>query len=706
MQFYNRLTGQTQKNIPDYLLMGQWQLLPESTERETITVNGVPVSSRSTLYISPDATRCFRVHLRGDATSERIFPSWQIPSDLLLDSLQHFNDVLNRLSGQSEFWKKWVNTLPLVNDIEENVSPQLLEQLLGKHIGHLEEICHRPRTYLKMETDRLPISRAQRISPHATDFLAAHTEDWEKRTFRSIRPKRILCLIREDLLDIYENRVTVRLIEHLLEYLQQRINDVETLQRELEQADDFSRDIDRVYWRNRNRICSLWGEQFQAETALKTAEETLKLLRQLQYKLRGLLDTELYRAIPQQAKVGSTLKRTNILINDQHYRYVDRLWHTWTPWKRGHTQTPHQLIETYQKGFKGFEAFCFLVVSRALTGNGTADDRGLGFDFNSLHDSNQKTSIKFNSTRGSITLEQYSDGVLLLEANEIRPLKLIPLMLPLTATDDVNDINIACEKLSVIFSNDTNDIRVVLYLGTGEEQQELLRQKVSSFENSYNVKGQLALVPISPLDIFSIERIAHVIQWWFYNQYCQIYPFTVEEKIPKILLCENSWLLQDGKQTILQKPPQQEEQDNFNKNLSILIRQTESRGRQARGDLNDLKRLSHFSHEAKNRFKPLLACPTCYQETNTLEVLDDKCFRCFCQATSCSTEWGTRTCNNCEQRYPYIQLAGSDIYDLSKALQTEPVERIFGRNILALPHINDKNEQSFICLACRSIPKS
>lgn len=701
MQFYNRLTGQTQKNIPDYLLMGQWQLLPESTERETATVNGVPVSSRSTLYISPDATRCFRVHLRGNATSERVFPSWQIPSDLLLNSLHHFDDVLNRLSGQSEFWEKWVNTLPLVNDIEENVSPQLLEQLLEKHIGHLEEICHRPRTYLKMETDRLPISRAQRISPHATDFLAAHTEDWEKRTFRSIRPKRILCLIREDLLDIYENRVTVRLIEHLLEYLQQRINDVETLQRELEQADDFSRDIDRVYWRNRNRICSLWGEQFQAETALKTAEETLKLLRQLQYKLRGLLDTELYRAIPQQAKVGSTLKRTNILVNDQHYRYVDRLWNAWDPWKRGHTQTPHQLIETYQKGFKGFAAFCFLVVSRALTGNGTTDDRGLGFEFDSLHNSDQKISIKFNSTRSSITLEQHSDGVLLLEANEIRPLKLVPLMLPLTATDDVNDINTACEELSAICSNDANVITVILYLGTGDERQELLRQKVSSFENSYNVKGQLALVPISPLDIFSIERIAHVIQWWFCNQYCQIYPFTVEEKIPETLLRESSWLLQDGKQTILHKPPQQEEQDTFNKNLSILIRQTESRGRQARGDLDELKRLSHFSHEAKDRFKPLLACPTCYQGAKTFKELDGQCFRCDCQDNKdCGTNWGVRICNQCNQRYPYIQLSDSNIHILAHEVQTGLIERVFGRNALASPCINNRNESSFVCPDC------
>jgi hypothetical protein len=170
-----------------------------------------------------------------ESRKEQSFPDWQIPSDLLLESLGFFAgtlDKLDKLSGN--LWEKWVNTSPLVHDIGKTIRPQQLEELLERHIGHIEEICHRPRTYLKMETDRLPVSRVQRISPHATEFLSAHTEDWEKRTFRNVRPKRVLCLIREDLLDIYENKVTARLIDHLLEYLQKRIIEVKALQRELE----------------------------------------------------------------------------------------------------------------------------------------------------------------------------------------------------------------------------------------------------------------------------------------------------------------------------------------------------------------------------------------------------------------------------------------------------------------------------------------
>jgi hypothetical protein len=146
---------------------------------------------------------------------------------------------------------------------------------------------------------------------------------------------------------------------------------------------------------------------------LERTVKTLKLLKQLQYKLRGLLDTELYRAIPKQATVGNTLKRTNIPIDDRHYRYVDRLWQAWMPWKRGHTKTPQQIFETYKQGFKGFEAFCLLLVSRALTGNGTTNDLGLEFEADDLLCLQPDGSIQFHSRRGSITLSWQHDGTIL-----------------------------------------------------------------------------------------------------------------------------------------------------------------------------------------------------------------------------------------------------------------------------------------------------
>jgi hypothetical protein len=85
-----------------------------------------------------------------ESRKEQSFPDWQISSDLLLESLGFFAgslDKLDQLSGN--LWEKWVNTSPLVHDIGKTIRPQRLEELLEKHIGHIEEICCRG--------DKLPI---------------------------------------------------------------------------------------------------------------------------------------------------------------------------------------------------------------------------------------------------------------------------------------------------------------------------------------------------------------------------------------------------------------------------------------------------------------------------------------------------------------------------------------------------------------------
>ena len=679
--------------MPDRLALGQWQII---TEAEDITVNAISILKQPKLYIFPDTKKCCSIRLPNGDIKEKYFPNWQIPSDLLLESLSFYASRLAQISDNS--WKEWVNISPLVHDIGETIRIQPLEELIQKYIGHIEEICHRPRTYLKMETDRLPISRVQRISPHATEFLSAHTEDWEKRTFRNIRPKRVLCLIQEDMLDIYENKVTARLIDRLLEYLQKRIVEVRILQQELDQADDFSKDIQKVYWRNRNRICSLWGEQFQSETALKITEETLKILNQLQYKLRGLLDTELYRAIPKQATVGNTLNRTNILINDPHYRYIDRLWQAWMPWKRRQIQTPQQIFETYQQSFKGFEAFCLLLISRALTGNGTTDDRGLGFEASPCFPLSD--FIHFNSLKGDITLKLEPDGAIILEADGIQPLKLIPLMLPLTATEDATIINSILDEFRSSCSIKHNGSVIILYPGTEDERKKLsklLQQQTNSLGNDYSAKEKtLPILPVSPLDILSVERIARAVQWWLYTEYCQIYPFIIQAKIPDLLLEQNSWIVREGRDYKLLRSPRLEEQATFNKHLSNLITETESRGARARVELIELQDLKNFSTQIQDKLNPLLTCPTCDKKSDNFNNLDRQCFRCNCN--SCETEWGKRICIKCSGHYPYIQLSDFNILNQLNEQAIGWVDRVLGRNTLAIPSLHETKK--FVCPQC------
>lgn len=699
MQFWNRINKQTSTTLPNHLLLGQWQIL---TETESTIINTVQILPQSRVYIFPDTTKRWSLRLSHENRQGRTFPSWQIPSDLLIETIPFFEQKRQDLKSQSKSWDDWVSVPPLVPHIRDTIRPQPLEELIQKHLGHIEEICHHPRTYLKMESDRLPISRAQRISPHATEFLASHTEDWEKRTIRKVRPKRVLCLIREDLLDIYENRVTVRLIDHLLEYLQKRIWEVQALQKELEQIDDFSSETRNIHWRNRKRICSLWGEHFQDGTALKTAEETLKMLRQLQYKLRGLMDTELYRAIPKQAEVGNTLKRTNILINDQHYRYVDQIWQAWSPWKRGQTKNNQQIFDIYQQLLKGFESFCLLLISRALTGSVNENDEGLGFEAENHHIPHPSEVIQFNSLQGKLTLTWQDEGTFLIQSEGLQNLRLIPLLTPLTAISEEKLLSNILKELKND-CNKQNESIVILYPGTEEERQQLalhLQRQVNTLGNDCFVgEISLALVPVSPLEVISVERIARALQWWFCNQQYQAYPYLLTESLPPTLLEQTEWInLAEKHQHKLLRPLRPEERGNFSERLSKLINQVKAKGPSAKGELNKLQQLEGLPNQIQDRFKPLLFCPTCHHLSDNFTPRDSQCFHCSCNG--CKSEWGTRICKTCGASYPYLKMSGWENTNSFIDRKVGWIDQVFGRNTLAIPCWNTKDNGSFICPSC------
>ena len=213
----------------------------------------------------------------------------------------------------------------------------------------------------------------------------------------------------------------------------------------------------------------------------------------------------------------------------------------------------------------------------------------------------------------------------------------------------------------------------------------------------------MAVLPVSPLDILSVERIARAIQWWLYSQYCQIYPFTIqEEQIPASLLEQNSWIFKEGRHYKLLCSPKPEEQVDFDNRLSQLINQAKSRGQKAKRELLELQNLNNFSARTEERFKPLLTCPTCYKKSDRFEPLDSQCFRSDCKSgkDDCGTEWGMRICGKCSERYPYIKLSDSSILNSWYDRQVGSVDRIFGRNVLAIPCRSDKDTRSFICPAC------
>ena len=725
-QKFVQVPSTSKEAIPDALL-GQWQV---KSDNDGTKLNGIHVQKNIRNYLVPDVTK--RLTLQDSkATLTSKFPAWQIPVDSAADSLRFFAKQHQQMLSKQNTWQDWANLSPLVPEIASAIQIQPLEKIIKDAIPHLEEICHRPRSYLKMETEKLPVARVQRIAPHAIAYLTSHTEDWECKTFRGIRPKNVLSLVREELLDIYENRVAVRLIDHVLIYLRQRIRDVERLKNELEQVLNFSKEASQsIHYRNRTRICRLWGENFDAAPQLNVAKETLNFLQQIKQKLLTLTDTDLYKAIPRGAEVEGTLRNTNILIGDRHYREIAKLWREWSKWRSKRSKTVLQLFDFYQQTINGFDAFCCLLCSKVLIK--TERDRGFGYLSDSaLPERGQSYSLQQDSAKESESLnfQWLEDGSIQLESEKLGILKFIPLVAQLAESPDEQTSEQILKLLeSVIDQANSQPYRtIILYFGTAQDVSKIspkLRRYFNTIGNDLlnsdlnpNSKSdrKLALLPVSPFDILSTERFARAVQWWIYSQKYSAYPIknVLEFRLSDELLRQ---LQQSGamrqspqnNQLLVMRPLSPDDRRVFNSNLHSMIKKEEAKGNSSRGEVIKLRQLENLPESIAQEFESFLTCPTCqakYSATGfdiSFENIGNDCFTAHCQ--QCETDWGLQRCGQCQTNYPYIKLGGAnpEISDRSVGW----CDRVFGRDVLAMPCFDDRNLQFYICSNCGSCGNS
>jgi len=721
-----QISSTAKEAIPDALL-GQWQVKSDS---DGTKLNGIHVQKNTRNYLVPDATK--RLTLQDSkATLTSKFSAWQIPVDSAADSLGFFAKQHQQMLSKQSTWQDWANLSPLVPEIASAIQIQPLERSIKEAIPHLEEICHRPRSYLKMETEKLPVARVQRIAPHAIAYLTSHTEDWECKTFRGIRPKNVLSLVREELLDIYENRVAVRLIDHVLIYLRQKIRDVERLKNELEQVLNFSKEASQsIHYRNRTRICRLWGENFDAAPQLKVAEVTLNFLEQIKQKLLTLTDTDLYKAIPRSAEVESTLRNTNILIGDRHYREIAKLWREWSKWRSKKSKTAQQLFDFYQQTISGFDAFCCLLCSKVLMK--TDRDRGFGYSPDSaLPERGQSYSLQQDSAKESESLnfQWLEDGSIQLESEKLGILKFIPLVAQLAESPDEQTSDQLLKLLeSLVDQADSPQHRtIILYFGTTQD----LSQISPKFQRFFNTIGndllssdlnfnskrdrKLALLPVSPFDILSTERVARAVQWWTYSQKCSAYPIknVLEFRLPDELLRQLQQLeamrqSPQNNQLLFIRPLSLSDRKVFTSNLHSMIKREEAKGNSARGEVVKLRQLENMPESVDQEFESLLTCPTCqakYSATGfdiSFEYIGNDCFTAHCQ--QCDTNWGLQRCGQCQTNYPYIKLGGANPEISDRSIGW--CDRVFGRDVLAVPCFDNNNLQFYICSNCGSCGNS
>lgn len=243
-----------------------------------------------------------------------------------------------------------------------------LERTLGGLIKHLREIARSPRFSMHYKADVSPLSRAKRIAPAALTYLAAHSEDWHRRTISNVLPKRILALSSEDEWAIYENKVYVRLLDRLEIYLRRRMADLSELRGTYSEALSLGNST-HLDHRLRSSLCQLWGDAMSVKETgdlLKATDDSIAEIAKLRKQVGGLRQGELYRRIPRGASVSEQLRDTNILQHDPHYRHLRILWLLHQKRSALLRSTPGEVYDGNKRLFEDYVDYVGMVLRHAL----------------------------------------------------------------------------------------------------------------------------------------------------------------------------------------------------------------------------------------------------------------------------------------------------------------------------------------------------
>ena len=702
-------------------------------------MNSIPVSEND--FLVPEPSGHWYVLTESGERLSGVAVRAQIVDELEADSVRTIGDKLEEIYRRGGSWIDWLSVVPLVPGISEQVDLQPLEVRIREEIGHVEAACRKPHAHLHVKVERVSVSMARRIPIAAAVYLGAHTEDWEQRLVTGVLPKRILAEMRHEQLDIYENRVVARLLDNLMSYLRLRIRVLKRLLKIFQQKEDYSGAAGGTYQR-RHRITELWGESIDANEGRRKAEANLKELERLKYKLMSLFDSPLYDEVPRRAYVPTTLRSTNILTNDQHYRRVAMLWREWARIGAERPQSPRKLNEQTQRLCRGMDAFSIVLVVRALD--------ALGYEPSNAHADEpiaRGTEVCLQGHGIEPVLRWRIDGTIAIKRGD-REMVIVPLATDLRAGTDQQAAE-ALAQLMRAAPAGTSCGRLVLYLASDDDRPvrntDLGWSLHTVGNDPRNARSGGGCLPVSPWEIGSTERVARALQWFLTNARFRDYPLQVDvPKAAQYVLKFNAhtpWLFarteQNGRTVVeVRSPPADHEwrklgldalvarsraevsdAQNRHQNVSDELRRAVRKG--STGLLNQQKRDAHAQlqgdkrkwealqvvetkfRDACDRSMALLVCPICGTKADPARdfmLRDRGCFRCECRG--CGTKWSTRLCSS---GHRYAAMLPSGDFAESEDLGPGWEDRVYGGDLLALPARRLDGRWGFVCPECAEV---
>lgn len=580
------------------------------------------------------------------------------------------------------------------------------EHILEVHLASIARICERFVTRLGERSELLPVSRVKRPARKALERMSAHTEDWAARTLSGPVPRRALAVTRDHDADLYENRMVTELVHPILSSaLASRIRQLRRLTSDLT---DLARARDEGTYKRKDRLYSFWGaDATRASETSDRAENTVKKLEAMAAHVQSLRGSTLGEALRGRRTGQRSLRITNVISNDRHYRAAGVVWSAYERTPRP-DESPEERTTRYRSRHRAFDSYSLGLVIRSLgqLGYEPAEDELPAAD----------APLILSGPWGKADILRNHDGSIVLSSHGVCT-RFVPLTDLVGPGDDQVAIANRWEALIDAVTVPTVVLHLTASAAIAVLPTPVARAMTSAGPDAATGSVLVSGVPVSPLETTSLERVARAVALAIQAPALQDFPREIRfhgERVPRRLIRHliDSDPTQKGLSPLfhsanpdtlaVRRPMTPGERTR----LDTVVRQLGDRAKSSGWEkdfVREIRELGPAVDNAASSIAQLLNCPMCPVVADTSEVRRDAdVFSITCR--SCGCRWGLERCGNCRARIPIIEPER----DLINAEVRGPgwVERIYGQDALASPCWARTVPGKYVCSECGACSES
>lgn len=246
----------------------------------------------------------------------------------------YLNNISDMLYSDPEFVKlnksieDGKNSFRIVQRRSQKTIDMTWVLIIEEVIPNLDTIIRNPRRFIVNDEEVIDVSLAKRVGTESVKHLATHTQNIQGVEGNEIIPSRILNVMKEDTIDIYENRFIMTLLNKLGEFVHVRF---EAIKNAIVNEDKVQVMLESLYKIDGMQLLfkldSIANMTFDDAVNLKKDElNEFERVARIQSIINGFRNSPFARDMRKCIPVRNPLAKTNVLKNDFNFKAAVKLW--------------------------------------------------------------------------------------------------------------------------------------------------------------------------------------------------------------------------------------------------------------------------------------------------------------------------------------------------------------------------------------------